>query len=240
MNLEHWLGPSQTSPPLPLYLPLYARRFRQVASLVCRLVLGKLVLVEAPGSVQMESRKIILFANHPRLWDPLLLALLTGRFWPEHAVVAPIDEAAFRRHWYFRGLGFYGLPTSSVQGARRFLRTTKAALCSPEPCVIALTPEGKFSPPGQPLRLQRGLARALLDHRGAEVQAIPVALRYETGRQGAAVLLGDPLDCRTLDPTRHIEDLHEELTRRLQDAVDQLNCLSAPFDLCGRKMGIPL
>lgn len=217
------LLPSVTSPPLPAFRPLYVRRFRQVARLLCRCVVGKVRVFAPPESALFDAPKIVLYANHPGIWDPLLLALLTGRLWPDHIVVAPIDELALRRHWYFHGLGFFGLKTSSLRGLRRFLEVSQAALDSPDPCIVALAPEGRFAPVGTPVRMQRGLARALLGCRGQRVQAIPVALAYGSGRQEAVILLGTAFDCSNLSDACRLVDLHAELTRRLQDAVDRLH-----------------
>lgn len=239
MSLLSRLLPSVTSPPLPDFRPLYARRFRQMARVICRCAVGRIQVFAPAESALKEAPKIVLYANHPSVWDPLLLALLTGRMWPGHAVVAPIDEVALRRHWYFHGLGFYGLRKSSLDGLRRFLEVTQAALERPAPCIVALTPEGRFTPSGEPIRLQRGLARALLGCRGQNIQVVPVALAYGKGRRGAKIYLGPALNCSTLDDGSGLPELHTELTRRLQDAVDRLHLgrvLESPstleFSLC--------
>lgn len=222
MSLERWLGPSQTRPPLPPYWPLYALRFRQMARLVCRVVLGQLILLNPPGREELRAYKLVIYANHPSFWDPLVLALLIGRYWPGHAVLSPIDEESLRRHWYFRGLGFFGIQKSSVRGIRQFLFNANAALNSKEPSVLALTPEGKYSSPlSEPIKLQRGLARALKAQGSSPVAVIPVAIDYRSPGP-ATMMLGSPITWDGAGSSMGLGDIHADLTYRLQSALDEL------------------
>jgi 1-acyl-sn-glycerol-3-phosphate acyltransferase len=223
--MTHVFGSSLTRPPLPAYYPLYARRFRTISRMLARLPFSRVDLhLELRRAESLDGAKVVVYANHPGFWDPIMLALLTGRLWPEHAVISPIDAAALRVHRYFDGLGFFALNPGSAAGLRTFLKVAQACLEGDGDHCLALTPEGCFSPPEGPLKLRRGLALALARHQGAPVIVVPVAIGYRMGkdpRPRAALTLGDPLFLPA-GPKPALGDLHRELTARLEAAIELL------------------
>lgn len=227
MNLaELFLGPSLTSPPLPPYYPTYARRFRSIARGLARLIFSKVRLhVQPEVRETMRHSKVVVYSNHPSWWDPIVFALLTGRLWPEHAVITPIDEAALRFHLYFHGLGFFGLAPSSAAGLRRFIEVANTCFEGPGDRCLAVTPEGRFSDGRRPLRLQRGLALALHGHQGPPLLAVPAAIGYRKGFLGrleATLTVGEPLLLPSQAALTSVDPLHHELARRLEGALDDL------------------
>lgn len=119
---------------------------------------------------------LIVYANHPSWWDPLVCLVLKAEFYSERTAFAPMDAAMLQRYRFFGRLGFFGVEPRRVRGAAQFLRTAEAILQSPEH-LLALTPQGRFVDVRQrPLRFAPGLG-----HLAARIQGgcfIPMALEY--------------------------------------------------------------
>ena len=221
--IELFLGRSLTPPTLPPFYPLYVRRFRSIARLVLRGLFGSVPVHLAPGALEQAraARHVVLYSNHPSFWDPLLLAVLTGRIWSERPVVSPIDERGLRQHPYFTGLGFFGLKPASAGGLRRLLTVAAGCWTGMEQSCLAITPEGKFTTPsrGQEVQLQRGLALALSRHRGPTT-LVPVGLDVRSGppwRARARLALGEAF---CLEGEREVQEVHKELCLQLQKTLD--------------------
>lgn len=181
--------------------------------------------VHPQAEEHVRHGKVVVYSNHPSWWDPVVLALTTGRLWPEHAVITPIDQEALRVHRYFHGLGFFGLTPRSAAGLRRFIEVANTCFEGPGDCCLAVTPEGRFSDGRRPLRLERGLALALNGHQGPPLLAVPAAIGYRKGGWGrleATVMLGEPLLLPADAASRSVDPLHSELARRLEGALDDL------------------
>jgi 1-acyl-sn-glycerol-3-phosphate acyltransferase len=193
--------------------------------MAARIVFSRVDLYLDPGlQTQLQAARVVVYANHPGFWDPLMLALLTERLWPDHAVISPIDEAGLRTHRYFHGLGFFAIDPASVSGLRKFAQIASAAWEAPLSNCLVVLPEGRFSPPG-PLRLRRGLARALSAHQGPPPVVVPVAISYRMGenpRPVAALAVGQPLS----QTTGSLPFLHQGLEEGLLATLGNLeDCL---------------
>ena len=133
---------------------------------------------------------------------------------------APIDSEALRTHWYFNGLGFFGVEQGTGRGMRRFLRVGEAILQNLElPCLV-LTPEGRFTDPDdRPLELKSGLS-ALLNRLTERAPSVyPLALQYqptETGKVAVWASLG-----RKVPVLEERSKLHTLLERSLEEALDR-------------------
>jgi hypothetical protein len=161
---------------------------------------------------------VVLYANHPDFWDPIVCALVCKSLLPTHQVFAPIDSEALKTHWYFRGLGFFSVHQNSVRGLRDFLRVGESILRNVErPCLI-LTPEGRFTDPAQrPVVFRRGLSTLL--HRVKCVPAHPLALDYlTTGDETRTVSAYVGKATNTDGLTR--SQLHSALEQDMQRALD--------------------
>lgn len=137
---------------------------------------------------------LIVYANHPGWWDPLLGMLLAWRCFPEHEFFAPIDAAALARYRIFERLGFYGVPLDARSGARRFIEISRALLRRPNASVW-ITPEGRFTDPRADIPFQPGLGHLLstLDHGRVLPAAIEYAFWHERCPE-ALVRFGDAID----------------------------------------------
>lgn len=118
---------------------------------------------------------ILIYANHPGWWDPLMAVALRRKFWPEHRMYTPIDQQALEQYPLFRRLGFYGVQSSSTEGAKRFLRVT-SELMQQDQATVWITPEGRFSDARRPVKFQPGLGH--LAHRLRGGHLLPLAIEY--------------------------------------------------------------
>lgn len=146
-----------------------------------------------------DDRALVVYLNHPSWWDPLIAILLASGEFPRRTHYGPIDAAALQRYGFFRRLGFFGVETGTVRGARRFLRLSEALLERGGETALWITPEGRFTDPRQrPVRLRPGLGRLALRlaERRRAVTLLPLAVEYvywEERFPEVLVTWGEPL-----------------------------------------------
>lgn len=114
--------------------PFLRRHFHAIA--VERACLDLLDLDDAPP--------LILYANHPSWWDPLIAHFLGRVVFPRRQFYAPIDAAALEQYGVFEKLGFYGVHLETLHGARAFLKRS-VAIATAGRTSIWITPEGRFA-----------------------------------------------------------------------------------------------
>lgn len=217
------LGPSTTLPPLPEFWPLYARRFRSVSRWLARALFASVRLHGAAGTRAADHGPVVVYSNHPSFWDPVILGLATERLWPERAILAAIEPGALEQHRYFQGLGFF--PLSPTAAGFRRLATICQGLREQPGCCLVVTPEGRFTPPGESPALRRGLALALARWGQPDWQLVPLALRYELGAQPRPrvdVAWGEPRLLGDL-PSPEPAALHHLLTNSLLGTMAELD-----------------
>ena len=119
---------------------------------------------------------LVVVANHPSWWDPIICALLSYRF-PERRVFAPIDSKALESYRFFRKMGFFGVEQGTARGAGQFLRVARRVLMEQD-AILWITAQGRFTDPRQrPVRIMPGLGRVLARLEG-EATVLPLALEY--------------------------------------------------------------
>lgn len=178
---------------------------------------------------------MIVYANHPSWWDPLIAHFLHRSLFSDRHFFAPIDAEALEQYSVFEKLGFYGVKLSSTSGAASFLKTSVSILRQGD-SAIWMTPEGRFADArDQDAELMPGLAH--LCKRCENVIAVPLALEYVFWDERLPVCLasmGNPI--RTAD---HLDwskpDWANQLTKGLRDAQNRLAELAVdrscePFD----------
>ena len=166
-----------------------------------------------------------MFTNHPSWWDPALFILLSIRHFPGRPGFGPEDEESLARYGLFRRFGVFGIAKSGADGARRFLRTSRAVLGGPggpggRP-MLWVTAEGSFTDPRiRPVRLRPGIAHLASAIPGAML--LPLAIEYvfwNESRPEALMRFGVPLDAdASLRPAEWIGRLEAALT----DTMDRL------------------
>lgn len=174
----------------------------------------------APPGLPPEE-PLVVYANHPSWWDPLIFLYLSARFWPGRSHYGPIDAAAAERYGFFRRLGFFGVERGTRAGARTFLETSSAILDQPS-SALWITPQGTFvDPRDRPVRLEPGLAA--LARRLGRGTFVPLALEmpfWEEKHPEVLVRFGEPFTVNARDASSNVRS--EDLARRLEDAQDAL------------------
>lgn len=188
-----------------------------------------------PQAAFAANAPLIVYANHPSWWDPLVAHFLHRTLFPGRHFFAPIDSAALEQYGVFEKLGFYGVQLSTVAGAAAFLKKSLSIL-SQHDTAIWITPEGRFADPrDDTAELMPGLAH--LCRRSDRAIVLPLALEYVFWDERLPVCLGSlgkPLRCGD-HPDWSKPDWARHLTMELRNAQQRLAELSmqrnaAPFD----------
>ena len=171
---------------------------------------------------------VVIYANHPSWWDPILFILLAGRLFPARESYGPMDQAALGRYGVFRKMGVFGIEPDSKRGAARFLRVAGGLLSRPM-TALWITAEGHFSDARiRPRRLRPGVAH--LARRGGPGTVLPLALEYpfwDERTPEALVRFGAPM---AFDPERSVADWEALLEARLTETMDGLAALAVTRD----------
>ena len=123
-----------------------------------------------------SNQPLLVYANHPSWWDPLIAHLLNRRLFHPRQFYAPIDAEALEQYKVFRKLGFFGVKLNTTRGAGEFLKQSRAILEQPASAVW-LTPEGQFCDSRDHRNeFLPGLAHLCQQSPGGV--AIPVAMEY--------------------------------------------------------------
>ncbi|MCS7470240.1 lysophospholipid acyltransferase family protein [Stieleria sp. ICT_E10.1] len=188
-----------------------------------------------PAADFASDAPLIVYANHPSWWDPLIAHFLHRALFPQRHFFAPIDSDALEQYSVFEKLGFYGVKLSSTSGAASFLKKSVSILNQPD-SAIWITPEGRFADVrDHGAELMPGLSH--LCKRSDHAVALPLALEYvfwEERLPVCLVSLGVPL--RTGDyPEWSKPDWAKHLAGGLRDAQTRLAELTIsrscePFD----------
>ncbi len=93
-----------------------------------------------------SDQPLIVFANHPGWWDPLIAHWVCRHVLHDRQFYAPIDADALQQYRVLGKLGFYGLQTDTPTGIAAFLKTSRAILAAPGTS-IWITPTGRFTDP---------------------------------------------------------------------------------------------
>ncbi len=178
------------------------------------------------GLQAIENRPVIVYANHPSWWDPLIAHFLHRKLFGDRDFFAPIDDDALQQYRVFEKLGFYGVSATSASGVSSFLKKSAWILEHPD-AAIWMTPEGRFADVrDRDAELMPGLAH--LCSRCDDIAAIPLALEYvfwDDRLPVCLVSLGTPLLTREhADWTK--PQWSTRLSAGLRDAQDALSQLS--------------
>ena len=215
MNRDRDERVPDVSPFLWRWFSWYARRFLRKHFHAVRLA-RDVTPPDVPPDIPL-----VICANHPSWWDPMVAIFLSERLWPERRHYWPIDAEMLRKYRFFSRLGFFGVD-QTPRGAAAFLRTA-GAVCRRPNTAVWVTAEGEFSDVRRrPLRLRPGVAHLAqrLDH----VIVLPLAAEYTFwGERTPEVLLrfGEPLAVGSSAGISK-EHCHDALTTHLEAAMDAL------------------
>jgi 1-acyl-sn-glycerol-3-phosphate acyltransferase len=167
---------------------------------------------------------IVLYANHPGWWDPLVGLILKAELFPNYTLFAPIDATALRKYKILSKVGFFGVEGHSRRGVLEYFKTALTILDDSKH-LLAITPHGRFVDVRErPVLFQRGLGLLAARIRGALF--IPVAIEYafwDNRRPEIFCRFGEPTEVRA-DRSTGLNAWHwtAVFERRLEIAQDEL------------------
>jgi 1-acyl-sn-glycerol-3-phosphate acyltransferase len=177
-----------------------------------------------PNLDQFEGRPVVIYANHPSWWDPIVGLVLWRRLLRNRISYAPIDASMLKKYGFFKRLGYFGVDKRSISGVRQFLKTGVSLLRRAD-TLLFFTPQGRFAD----VRETRPEFEAGLSHlaaRSTEAVFIPMAVEFtywEEKRPEILVRFGE-----ALEPAgeRSPRELNTILEARLAQATERLAAAS--------------
>jgi 1-acyl-sn-glycerol-3-phosphate acyltransferase len=134
---------ARITPELPVNSRWFTRFFAAYSERLVRKHFHAVRLLGAPDLSAFAGRPLVIYANHPSWWDPLIALVVWRRLLGDRVPYAPIDAAMLKKYAFFKRLGFFGVDKRSLAGARRFLRVSRELLARPD-TLLLITPQGRF------------------------------------------------------------------------------------------------
>ena len=168
------LIPAAHSPAFTRVFAWYTRRLLSRSFHAVRMDRSSL---PALREARADSRPLVLVLNHASWWDPLLAFALGEMCFPGRLGIAPIDAEQLQKFAFFRKIGLFGINPDDPRSlplmldyVDRFTRSTPAA-------IIAITPQGRFTDPREPVRIRPGAA-AIASRLAPNVRALALTVEY--------------------------------------------------------------
>ncbi|NCX99751.1 MAG: hypothetical protein EBX35_14540, partial [Planctomycetia bacterium] len=151
----------------------YVRRYLRRHFHAVRLLAGP---DGGPGFPDLEGEPVLIAANHPGWWDPLVFLFLGAALLPGRMSYGPIDAAALGKYKFLERIGFIGIEPGTWRGSARFLRMVRAALGRSD-VIFWITAQGEFTDPrARPVVIRPGVGHAVAG--GERGVVVPFAVEY--------------------------------------------------------------
>jgi 1-acyl-sn-glycerol-3-phosphate acyltransferase len=207
---------------LPTFSPRLQRLFAFYVRGMMRRSFRAVRLAYADRPQGLAGTPLLVYANHPSWWDPLLAQIVATTLFRDRRHYSPIDAAALEKYAFFRRLGYFGVEQNSRKGAAMFLRTGERILSVPD-STLWMTPQGSFNDVrSRPVRFKSGIGH--LARRAPSAAAVPFVFEYVFGEErlpeiwarfGPAIRLGE-------DAAMSAEEWTDTMAGALQTAQDRL------------------
>lgn len=123
-----------------------------------------------------ETAPLIICCTHVSWWDPLVGLDLQRELLPSRAAFSPMDADQLRRFAFFRKVGLFGIdPDDPASLGAMTSYVSELASAHPR-LTLALTPQGRFADPREPVRIRPGAAA--LAARLERTRVVCVAIEY--------------------------------------------------------------
>jgi 1-acyl-sn-glycerol-3-phosphate acyltransferase len=167
------------------------------------------------------GRPLIVCANHPSWWDPLLFIHLCARLLPDRIGFGVMDAAMLERYGVFKRLGVFGV-TPDLRGASRIVRIGTGLMSNPLHALF-VTPQGRFTDVRErPVELRPGVAHIV--RRAPSAVVLPLAVEYvfwNESKPEALARFGRPVDTENCDVRTLNARLEDGLTRTMDALADE-------------------
>jgi 1-acyl-sn-glycerol-3-phosphate acyltransferase len=179
-----------------------------------------------------HSGAVILAPTHRTRWDAILIPYAVGPYVTgrNSRFMVSSDEMKGIQGWFVRRLGGFAIDTTKPSIAS--LRHSVDLLHNGE--MLTIFPEGNIFRDGTLHPLKKGLTRIAMQAEalkpGLDLKIIPIGLSYEHPvtrfRDRVSIQLGEPLQVKKyqqFSTKTGAEKLHQDLSRSLEDLMQQLS-----------------
>ncbi len=118
----------------------------------------------------------LLAMSHASWWDPIVISFAWRSHFAERSVFAPMDARELARFRFMRKLGIFGIDPDDPRSLPAMLRYLERVTADHPGAVVAITPQGKFTDPREPLVIRPGAA-AVAARLGVQ-RAVVLAAEY--------------------------------------------------------------
>jgi 1-acyl-sn-glycerol-3-phosphate acyltransferase len=165
------------------------------------------------GNPPASGVPLLLAANHSSWWDAVLPIVISLRTLGQDAY-GMMDEQQLRRYSFFARAGIFSVDRSSPRSAMATLEYA-ATLLRGTPRVLWMFPQGMIVPNDRrPIQCETGIAR--LARMIGECAIVPVAIRYEVGREER------PIACASIGRPTHIHGGETTGVRELTHGIEAM------------------
>jgi 1-acyl-sn-glycerol-3-phosphate acyltransferase len=166
------------------------------------------------------DRPVIIFCNHTNWWDGLIIYLLTRQM-PHKAAYCMMEEKQLKHYRFFTWLGAFSVDLSNPLRSAASLRYAQRLLQRND-TAIWIFPQGKLSPPNEPLEAKPGTD--YLAKNAPNALLVPVALRYEFFREdrpNVLIEIGQPFPAVEIDGGKIEKECNVAFARVNRAATEQ-------------------
>ncbi len=110
------------------------------------------------GAEPAERAPRLLAMSHASWWDPIVVSFLWRAHFSAAPVFAPMDARELNRFRFMRKLGIFGIDPDEPRSLPTMLRYLGRVTETKPETVIAITPQGRFTDPREPLVIRPGAA----------------------------------------------------------------------------------
>jgi len=182
------------------------------------------VRVDLPENWTPPDGPLIIAANHPSWWDPMIASLIAAQWFPNRDHISAMNADMLERHAVLKKLGFLPVNQSSLSSVRAFLQQATTRLRDNN-AVLWITPQGHFADSRhRPIKFAPGIAHLAKNVPTLSIQ--PAALEYtywDTKKPNVLISLCAPISAT--EP--NAPELAEKL---LENQLDHLASLAIVRD----------
>lgn len=177
----------------------------------------------ALGALAAPGRPTLLVTTHASWWDPIVVAWIWRRHLVGRPLLGAMDLRSLERFRFFRRLGVFGIDPERGDALDGMLAYLRREIAAAPGTTIALTPQGRFTDPRDPIVLRPGAAKVAAELDVGCAVAVAIEYAFWTDRKPelflAAARVAAPERASTAGWQRRLHDALGERAASLADAV---------------------
>jgi 1-acyl-sn-glycerol-3-phosphate acyltransferase len=185
---------------------------------------------------------VLIYANHPGWWDPLVAVLLTNELMNGRPMLAAMDRSELQRFNFMRRLGLFGIDPDDAASLQPMVGYLARSFQTEPRQTFWVTPQGHFKDVRDDLKLRPGAATTAArlserwpPHEPHGLRVVALAIEYTFWNEREPMCL---LRAREIEPpndARSTTAWQRAMTASLRDGMERLAELAiardpAPFE----------